>query len=158
MSREICIYSSVQRLDYDEDEIHRVFDLLDECSERSIPDGELSLAFLDNETMRVMHGEFLGDPAPTDVITFPGDPENDFAGEICISAEYAMEYAEGHGVTLSEEITLYMIHGWLHLSELGDQTPEDAAKMREEEAKMLQALKAQGAIPSFVYAGISEET
>jgi probable rRNA maturation factor len=150
MSREVSIYSAVQRLNYDEDAIRRVFAVLDESSERSIPDGELSLAFLDGETMRVMHGEFLGDPVPTDVITFPGDPENDFAGEICISAEYAVESAKERGCTLSDEITLYMVHGWLHLSGLGDQTPEDAAKMREEEARAVQLLKTQNATPSFV--------
>ncbi|MDR2341047.1 MAG: rRNA maturation RNase YbeY [Puniceicoccales bacterium] len=152
MFREISIYSAAQRLNYDEDEIRRIFAILDEFSERSIPDGELSIAFLDGETMRVMHGEFLGDPAPTDVITFPGDPENDFAGEICISVEYAVESAEERGCTLSDEITLYMVHGWLHLSGLSDQTPEDAAKMREAEAGALQLLKAQNAIPSLVYA------
>ncbi|MDR2677187.1 MAG: rRNA maturation RNase YbeY [Puniceicoccales bacterium] len=152
MSREICIYCAVQRLNYDEDEVCRIFAVLDESSERSIPDGELSLAFLDTETMRVMHGEFLGDPVPTDVITFPGDPENDFAGEICISVEYAAECAEEHGITLADEMTLYMVHGWLHLSGLADQTPEDAAKMRQEEAKAIQLLKAQNAIPSFMFA------
>jgi probable rRNA maturation factor len=151
MAREICIYSAVQRLNYDEDEIRRIFALLDASSERSIPAGELSIAFLDTDTMRVMHGEFLGDPMPTDVITFPGDPENDFAGEICVAVEYAAECAEEQSVSLADEITLYIVHGWLHLSGMGDQTPEDAAKMRGEEARVIQLLKAQNAIPSFVY-------
>jgi ssRNA-specific RNase YbeY (16S rRNA maturation enzyme) len=44
-----------------------------------------------------------------------------------------------------------MVHGWLHLSGLGDQTPEDAAQMRREEATAIQLLKSQNAIPSFVY-------
>jgi probable rRNA maturation factor len=151
MGRDVYIYSSIQRLTYDEGEIRQLFAILDQFSERSIPAGELSIAFLDEETIRIMHGDFLADPTPTDVITFPGDPSDNFAGEICISVEYAAEYAAAHHGIFAEEMALYLVHGWLHLSGLDDRTPEDATRMRREEDHALQLLRGQNAMPVFEF-------
>ena len=43
--------------------------------------GELSIVFLNDSEMAELHGRFLRDPTTTDVITFPGDAKEDFAGD-----------------------------------------------------------------------------
>ena len=45
----------------------------------------LSVVFMEQDSHNQLHGEFLNDFRPTDVITFPADPVEDHAGEICVS-------------------------------------------------------------------------
>src|SRR5690606_31383411 len=80
------------------------------------PDGELSLAFLTDKKLAQLHDDFLDDPTTTDVITFEGQPELGVAGEICVSADTAATYSKEHDRDFSEELTLYVVHGWLHLA------------------------------------------
>jgi probable rRNA maturation factor len=53
--------------------------------------GVLSIAFLNKLAHSKIHGEFLQDFRPTDVITFPADPDNELIGEICVSVDQAIE-------------------------------------------------------------------
>lgn len=149
MDRKVVIYNGYETLQVIEDEVVSMFNALEELDEYAISAGELSIAFLDNETLRIMHGEFLQDPQVTDVITFPGDRAEDFAGEICVSVDYAMEYAENQTSSFSHELTLYLVHGWLHLAGLDDRTPEDAQKMRDAEAQLLAFLDGRNCCPTF---------
>lgn len=81
----------------------------------------------DREIARV-HGEFLGDPTPTDVITF-------HHGEILVSADTAAERGPEHGLTLNEELALYLVHGLMHLAGWEDHDEAEAAEMaRRQEA------------------------
>ena len=57
---------------------------------RRVPGGDLSIAILSDAKVAEIHGDFLDDPTETDVITFPGDPDMEFAGEICVSADRAL--------------------------------------------------------------------
>ena len=75
--------------------------------------GVLSVVFLNEEEHSKIHGDFLQDYRPTDVITFPADPENELVGEICISVDQAMEEAESRNQSFTKELSLYLIHGWL---------------------------------------------
>ncbi len=113
------------------------------------PPGELSLVFLGDEAMGRLHGEFLGDPAPTDVITFAGDPDMDFAGEICVSVDHALRYAAAHDADFSRELSLYLVHGYLHLAGFDDQTPEGRRRMRAAEKNALAALEISDNLPVF---------
>ena len=76
------IYSPAVALELDEAAVTSAFEFLDEHAPYSIPAGELSLAFLQEEQHNQLHADFLDDPSSTDVITFPGDPEEEMAGEI----------------------------------------------------------------------------
>ena len=87
--------------------------------------GVLSIAFLDKEAHSKLHGQFLNDFRPTDVITFPSDPENDLVGEICISVDQAIEVSNVEQLTLDQELSLYLIHGWLHLVGFDDKNTND---------------------------------
>jgi probable rRNA maturation factor len=98
-----------------------------------------------------LHGKFLGDSSLTDVITFPGNGEMDFAGEICISPDYALASHGLHGTTFSEELTLYLVHGYLHLAGLNDISESETAKMRGSEKFCMSLIGNGNSVPKFSY-------
>lgn len=114
------------------------------------PEGELSFAIVGEAEIVAMHERFLNDPTVTDVITFPGSPEDGFAGEVCVCADYAQRQAPLFGQGVDEELTLYMVHGWLHLAGYDDIDEMDRAKMREGEAMAMSLLRERGLIVHFV--------
>lgn len=142
---------------------------------RSAPPGELSLVFLTDAALARLHADFLADPTITDVITFEGDPLLGTAGEICISADAALRHlaapaqtraasprsrparrrspdsrpATPNSAALSAELTLYLVHGWLHLAGYDDLQPAKKRVMRRAEARALRLLRAAAAIPEF---------
>ena len=80
-------------------------------SKESAPLKELEsveISIIDDKQIAKVHGEFMDDPSPTDVITF------DY-GEILVSAETALSNSEEMQVSLENEVLLYIIHGMLHL-------------------------------------------
>ncbi|HXN35628.1 MAG TPA: rRNA maturation RNase YbeY [Opitutaceae bacterium] len=113
------------------------------------PPGELSLAFLTDGALAALHGRYLADFSRTDVITFAGDPAHGTAGEICISVDAAARHAARVGADLSREITLYMVHGWLHLAGYDDRGPASRRRMRRAEARAMRLLARAGAVPRF---------
>jgi probable rRNA maturation factor len=84
-----------------------------------------------------LHGDFLGDPSPTDVITFEGDESQGLAGEICVSVDTACAYARRHRRDFAGELSLYLIHGWLHLAGYDDLAPARKRVMRRAEARAM---------------------
>jgi len=113
------------------------------------PPGELSVAFLTDAALARLHGRFLDDPAPTDVITFEGAAAFGTAGEICVSADAAARQAGRAAGPLSRELTLYVVHGWLHLAGYDDRTPAAKRVMRRAEARALRLLARARALPRF---------
>ncbi len=113
------------------------------------PPGELSLVFLSDAALAQVHGDFMGDPTATDVITFEGDPLAGTAGEICVSVDTAASQARRHGQTFAEELTLYLVHGWLHLTGYDDLQPAKKRRMRAAEKRALTLLRRARAIPAF---------
>jgi probable rRNA maturation factor len=118
-----------------------------------VPPGELSLAFLTDSALARLHASFLDDPTPTDVITFAGAPALGQAGEICVSADTARTFAAGHRHDFSEELTLYVVHGWLHLAGHDDLQPVFKKRMRAAEARALALLRSLRMIPKFAFCG-----
>src|SRR5947209_30865 len=95
------------------------------------PDGEISLAFVDNPTIHRLNKRYLDHDEPTDVLSFPLSEGKKFAGELVIGAEVAQVQAAERGHDVQDELGLYVIHGLLHLCGYDDQEPEDTAAMRE---------------------------
>ena len=87
-------------------------------------------------------------PRP-DVITFEGNAAAGLAGEICVSADTARAYARAHGRDFSAELTLYVVHGWLHLAGYDDLKPAKKRQMRAAEARAMRLLRAAKAVPKF---------
>ena len=111
--------------------------------------GELSVAFLTDEALARLHGQFLDDPSPTDVITFPGGPPPGPAGEICVSVDAARR--QGRRRPAAAELTLYVVHGWLHLAGHDDLAPGPRRAMRRAEARALAILRRARALPRFSF-------
>jgi probable rRNA maturation factor len=76
--------------------VRRAIHALDASAQFRVPPGELSLVVLDAAAMGRVHADFLDDPSPTDVITFDGDPAFGEAGEVCVCADVARDYAAEH--------------------------------------------------------------
>jgi probable rRNA maturation factor len=114
-----------------------------------VPAGELSLVFLTDPDLARLHADFLGDPAPTDVITFAGDLRHGTAGEICVSVDAAVRCARARRTDFSRELTLYLVHGWLHLAGHDDREPAKKRAMRRAEARALRLLERADAFPVF---------
>lgn len=113
------------------------------------PPGELSVAFLTDAALAALHGRFLADPSATDVITFEGDRAHGTAGEICVSVDAAVRRAGRGAAALSAEITLYLVHGWLHLAGYDDLSPSATRKMRAAERRAIRLLTRAAAMPRF---------
>ncbi len=115
------------------------------------PKGTLSLVILDDDEIAQIHADFMNKPDATDVITFEGDNDSIFAGEICASAQTALKYSKCFGTTPSQELSLYFAHGYLHLAGVDDIAPEDALKMRAAEAIAMNILKENFKSPIFKF-------
>jgi probable rRNA maturation factor len=113
------------------------------------PPGELSLVFLTDAALAALHADFLDDPTTTDVITFEGDATAGLAGEICVSADTAAAYARAHRRDFAAELTLYVVHGWLHLAGYDDLRPAKKRRMRAAEGRAMKMIADAGAVPAF---------
>lgn len=93
----------------------------------------IEASLVDDETIARVHLEFMDVPGPTDVITFPyGD-----LGEILISVETAARQAREYERETSQEVSLYLIHGILHLAGYDDQEDEEAVEMARLQEELL---------------------
>ncbi len=113
------------------------------------PEGALSVAFLSDPALARLHGRYLSDTSATDVITFVGDAAHRVAGEICVSIDAAARQSGPARETLSREITLYVVHGWLHLAGYDDLRPGAKRAMRRAEARAMRLLERSAAVPRF---------
>jgi probable rRNA maturation factor len=115
---------------------------------RAVLDGEneenaeISLAFVDNDTIHGLNRRYLDHDEPTDVLSFPlSVPGAErLSGELVVGAGVARVHAEERGHDVEAELALYVIHGLLHLCGYGDKTATDAAVMRERERRYLRDL------------------
>src|SRR5580765_7677748 len=80
--------------------------------------GEIEVSLVSDEEISRIHREFLDDPSPTDVITFPH-------GEIFISLDTAERQAKENDQPYEREVALYLIHALLHLAGWDDQDEAD---------------------------------
>jgi probable rRNA maturation factor len=102
------------------------------------PEISVSVALVSDAELAAIHGRFLGDPSPTDVISFElGDDGGGPSAEICASVERAAAVARRRGVSPASELRLYLVHGALHLCGFDDDAPRDRARMRRAEAVVL---------------------
>lgn len=106
---------------------------------------EVSISFVSKKKISSLHNLFFQDPSPTDCISLPIDGTTAHTphvlGEIFICPEVAYEYvSKKKKANLYEEITLYLIHGLLHLVGYDDIDPSDRRRMRRAEKKHLSNL------------------
>ena len=120
-------------LEYIKSKVHVAFQLCLRKSKESAPLKELNsieISIIDDKQIAKVHGEFMNDPSPTDVITF------DY-GEILVSAETALSNSEEMQVSLENEILLYIIHGMLHLGGYLDGSNAEFKEMESHQEMIL---------------------
>ncbi len=108
-------------------------------SDEGIGQFSLSIALVDDATIRVLNSRHLGHDWATDVISFPlsepGEPV--LSGELIVSTETAARIARSAGIDPWNEVALYVVHGLLHLCGYDDKDPSAAEAMRLREGEIL---------------------
>ena len=89
------------------------------------PECELGVTLVDSERMSTLHEDWMQEPGPTDVLSFPidevraaGDDEEPVPGvlgDIVLCPDFARRQAADHGRTLDQELQFLTTHGTLHL-------------------------------------------
>jgi probable rRNA maturation factor len=103
------------------------------------PQVELVVTLVGEEEIAALHEQWLDEPGPTDVLSFPmdelripgpGQPATPgVLGDIVICPQVAAQQARAAGVTVERELTLLLTHGILHLLGFDHATPEEHAEM-----------------------------
>ncbi|MFN0058186.1 MAG: rRNA maturation RNase YbeY [Planctomycetota bacterium] len=110
----------------------------------------VALAFVDDATMADLHARFLGDPTPTDVMTFPAPVApharkatqrggGAICGEVVVSITTAVRQAPAYRRQPLTEVFEYVVHGILHLCGYDDGTRRDAARLARRQAELVDA-------------------
>ena len=79
--------------------------------------GTVNVLLTSSSEMKSLNRRFRGKDKPTDVLSFPAEPESQkaFSGEIAISAEIATKNARELGHSPGDEVKILVLHGVLHL-------------------------------------------
>lgn len=128
---------------------------------------EVSIFFISDARCRKIHKQFFNDPSPTDCMSFPmdssgisggsidfpkfkgakiADLELKILGELFVCPKTAIEYAACNKKDPYEEVTLYIVHGLLHLLGYDDMEKNARILMRKAEKKHMKALTQKGLI------------
>ena len=91
---------------------------------------EVEISVVSDDAIAEVHGEFMDDPTPTDVITFQH-------GEILVSLDTATREAAARNLPVERELLLYVIHGLLHLYGFDDHDPEARQRMHHRQEAVL---------------------
>lgn len=125
-------------------------------------DAELSVLFVDEETMAGLNRQFAGQDGPTDVLAFPmdEDPQDSgrypdsggsgpgwvppeeadlplLVGDVVICPAVAHRHAAAQGVSYEDELALLVVHGILHLMGMDHQDDDEAQAMERREQEHL---------------------
>ncbi|MGD7707310.1 rRNA maturation RNase YbeY [Microlunatus sp. Y2014] len=111
--------------------------VLDEL--RIHPLAELSILLVDEDTMAAYHERYMGEPGPTDVLSFPMDelrppadddePVEGLLGDVVLCPTVTARQAAEHGRTPAQEAEYLLVHGILHLLGFDHAEREEKAEM-----------------------------
>ncbi|MBJ2119837.1 rRNA maturation RNase YbeY [Arthrobacter sp. MSA 4-2] len=103
------------------------------------PDADLSIILVDTEAMERLHVEWMDEPGPTDVLSFPMDELRPgtpgritpagVLGDVVLCPEVAKSQAAAAGHSTQEELLLLTTHGMLHLLGYDHAEPEEEKEM-----------------------------
>ena len=116
------------------------------------PDTDLAIVFVDEPAMEVLHIQWMDEPGPTDVLSFPMDelrPGTEgqltpagLLGDIVVCPQVAAAQAETAGHEAINEILLLTTHGVLHLLGFDHAEPEEEKEMFGLQREILEAFYA----------------
>ena len=103
------------------------------------PDTEIGVMLVDEASIERLHVQWMDEPGPTDVLSFPMDELRPgrvdaqtpagLLGDIVICPQVAEVQAEAAGHDLQQEISVLLTHGMLHLLGFDHAVPEEEAEM-----------------------------
>ena len=103
------------------------------------PDAEVAIQMVDEGAMERLHIEWMDEPGPTDVLSFPMDelrPGTDdeptppgLLGDIVLCPQVAIAQAATAGHSTMDELLLLTTHGLLHLLGFDHAEPADEREM-----------------------------
>ena len=103
------------------------------------PEARGGITFIDTERITTLHEDWMQEPGPTDVLSFPidqitlpeagGVSDSGFLGDIVICPDFLPPQMLEAGRTLQQECEYLVTHGILHLLGLDHQEPEAHAQM-----------------------------
>lgn len=111
---------------------------------------EISITFVDNNSIKHLNSEFRNKNIETDVLSFPLIDENflmpeieedQMLGDIVISIEKAKEQADRLDHSLRREIIYLVIHSMYHLMGYDHMNENEKKEMREKEKNIIRKLK-----------------
>lgn len=94
---------------------------------------EFSFLLTTRQQIQKIHKKFMGDPQPTDVITFAEARKV----EAVISLDQARKQASQRHCTLAQETLLLILHALLHAKGFDDRRERAALQMRAQEFRIL---------------------
>ena len=118
------------------------------------PESELSIVLVDVPAMTELHVQWMDEPGPTDVLSFPMDElrpgvegqesELGVLGDIVLCPEVAQAQAMAAGHSRDDEIALLLTHGILHLRGYDHAEPDEHAEMFGLQGELLTVWTAAG--------------
>ncbi|NEM89847.1 rRNA maturation RNase YbeY [Galbitalea soli] len=117
------------------------------------PDAELAIVLVDESAMEQLHVQWMDEPGPTDVLSFPMDelrPGTEeqptpagLLGDIVLCPQVAIAQAETAGHSPIEELMLLTTHGLLHLLGFDHAEPDEEREMFALQRELLDGFAAQ---------------
>jgi probable rRNA maturation factor len=111
------------------------------------PQAELAVLLVDVATMEQLHQQWMDEPGPTDVLSFPMDelrptpddeePEPGLLGDVVLCPEVAARQAKLAGHSAEDELQLLTTHGILHLLGYDHAEPDEERTMFRLQADLL---------------------
>lgn len=104
--------------------------------ERVKKTGWINICFVNNPQIKKFNARFLKINKPTDVLAFnlTGQKEkNIILADIIISVPAALKQARYFGTTPEHELSLYVVHGILHILGFKDRSLRQIKQMRKKE-------------------------
>jgi probable rRNA maturation factor len=101
-------------------------------AEEADDDIEMSVLFVDAESIRRLNAKFLGADYATDVLAFPmmeDDEDWVMLGDVYVCPEIARDNAARLGHSLDRELEMLVVHGILHLLGYDHQNDDDMSRM-----------------------------
>jgi probable rRNA maturation factor len=102
-------------------------------------DAEVSLVLVDEAAMEDLHVQWMGEPGPTDVLSFPmdelrpgldgGEESLGILGDIVLCPTVAANQAEAAGHSVMAELRMLSVHGLLHLVGFDHAEPAEEKEM-----------------------------
>ena len=116
-------------------------------------DADVAILLVDEGAMEALHVQWMDEPGPTDVLSFPMDElrpgtmdkptEPGLLGDIVLCPQVAESQAKTAGHTMMDELILLTTHGLLHLLGYDHAEPEEHKEMFGLQDELLAAWRAE---------------